>query len=186
MPLPPVECDSLECAEQAEFAIRTAIVDCFLAVANNDRFGFSSDLVHPRLRYPDGTKSWEIISSIVDPDTVDEAPEVQTRLLRYFAVSFIGMSGSLRELKIHYAIKVSFGFKDVYKTDANRNSSDELVGCLAQYESFLAKNLSLGLDDRVTHEYLKTTNLRFVLKDKQGSAVMVADNTLTVLLTRCS
>lgn len=181
----PDDYDSPSGEEQAELVIRQAIVDCFLAVANNERFGFTSELAHSRLRYPDSTKTWELISSIVDPDTVNEDASVQTRLLRYFAVSFIGQSRKLRELTINYAIKISFGFKDVYSTNVNRNSSDEVVGCVMQYGKYLANNLNLGLDDRVSHQYLQTSNFRFVIKDRQGNAVMVADNKLSVILEVC-
>jgi len=184
MPLPS-DYDSPLGEEQAELAIREAIVDCFLAVAGNVRFGFSSALAHPRLRYPDSAKTWELISSIVDPDTANQSVEEQTRLLRYFAVSWNGQARKLRELTINYAIKVSFGFKDVYQTDANRNSSDEIVACVMQYQKYLANNLNLGLDDRAFHTYLQTSGLRFVLKDKQGSAVLVADNRLSVILEVC-
>lgn len=185
MPLPGDYESSLDGHQQAELAIRTAIVDCFLAVAATPQFGFDATLTHPRLRYPDSTKTWELISSIVDPDTASADPTVQKRLLRYFAVSFYGQSRVLRELTLNYAMRISFGFKDIYATDSNRNSTNEIVGCIMQFEQYLGNNLSLGLDDRVTHQYLQTQSLRFVLKDKQGNAAMIADNTLKVILEVC-
>jgi hypothetical protein len=184
MPLPS-DYDTPEGEEQAELAIRKAIVDCFLAVAANTRFGFDPGLAHDRLRYPDSAKTWELIATIIDPDTASEPTEKQTRLLRYFAVSLVGFSGALRELTLRYAIKLSFGFKDVYASDDTRNSSNELVACLIQFQKYLRNNLSLGLDDRVTHQYLNCGNIRFVLKDAQGNAVQVADNTLNVVLEVC-
>lgn len=181
----PEDYDTPEGEEQAELEIRKAIVDCFLAVAENERFGFTATLAHDRLRYPDRNNVWEEIATIVDPDTADEDAEKRTRLLRYFAVSLVGFSRTLRELSFRYAIKLSFGFKDVYKTDENRNSSDELTALLVQYQKYLANNLNLGLDDRVAHQYLNCGNVRFVLKDAQGNAVQVTDNTLTVILEVC-
>lgn len=176
---------SLDGHQQAELAIRTAIVDCFLAVAATPQFGFDATLAHPRLRYPDSTKTWELISSIIDPDTANANPAEQKRLLRYFAVSFYGQSRKLRELTLRYAMRISFGFKDVYSIDPSQNSTDQIVGCVMQFSKYLANNLNLGLDDRVEHQYLDTSALRFVLKDKQGNAVMIADNTLKVILEVC-
>jgi hypothetical protein len=184
MPLP-TDYDTPEGEELAEVAIRGAIKDCFLQVAENDRFGFTGTLAHTRLRYPDSNDVWDQIATIVDPDTKDAETEEQTRLIRIFAVAFVGFSSKLTELTIRYAIKVSFGFKDVYKGDATKNSSDELTALLMQYRKYLQNNLSLGLDDRVTHLYLNCGNVRFVPKDLQGNALQVADCSLSVVLGIC-
>jgi hypothetical protein len=181
----PNDYDSPLGEEEAELEIRKAIVECFLSVAGNPRFGFDSDHAHTRLRYPDKNSTWEFVASIVDPDTASADPTEQTRLVRYFAVALVGVARTLKELTLRYAIKISFGFKDVYASNVNLNSSDELTACLMQYQKFLANNLNLGLDDRVSHQYLTTTNVRFVLKDAQGSAVQVSDNTLNVILEVC-
>lgn len=184
MPLPN-DYDSPLGEEQAELEIRKAIVECFLVIGGDPRFGFDADHAHERLRYPDSNTTWEFLATIVDPDTASAQPEEQTRLVRYFAVSLVGFARTLRELTFRYAIKVSFGFKDVYASDDTRNSSNELTACLVQYQKFLANNLNLGLDDRVSHKYLVLDNVRFVLKDAQGSAVQVSDNRLDVILEVC-
>src|SRR5215471_13411757 len=129
MPLPN-DYDSPLGEEQAELAIREAIVDCFLVIGSDPRFGFDASHSHDRLRYPDKNSTWEVIATIEDPDTANAQPEEQTRLVRYFAVSLVGFARSLRELTFRYAIKVSFGFKDVYATDSTRNSSNELNACI--------------------------------------------------------
>lgn len=171
--------------EQAELEIRKAIVECFLSVAGNARFGFDVTHAHERMRYPDKNDTWEFIATIIDPDTADADAEKQTRLLRYFAVQHVGFSATLRELTLRYAIKLSFGFKDVYATDANRNSSDELSACLMQYQKFLRNNLNLGLDDRVSHQYLVCDNIFFIPKDVQGNSLQIANNRLNVILEVC-
>jgi len=183
MPLPP-DYDSPQGEADAEKAIRGALVDCFLAIAD-PTFGFDSSVAHDRMRYLTNADSWEFVSTIVDPDTAAQPVDQQTKLTRYFALGLVGFQGSLRELKFRYALRTSFGFKDAYKTDSTRNSSDELYACMTQYQKFLRDNLNLGLDDRVSHEYLQLLGIRFVLKDKQGNAMQVADSTITVVLEVC-
>lgn len=181
----PVDYDSPEGEEQAELEIRKALVGCFLAVAGNDRFGFDADHAHERLRYPDKNDTWEFIATIIDPDTEDADAEKQTRLLRYFAVAHVGFSATLRELTLRYSIKVSFGFKDVYASDENRNSSNEISACLMQFQKYLRNNQNLGLDDRVSHQNLVGNSILFIPKDAQGNAIHIANTTLNVILEVC-
>lgn len=185
MPLPE-DYNSQDGEEEAEIVIRQAIADCFLVAGTP--YGFTSSLVHARPRYPRNDTVWYTIGTIPDPDTVDaETPEGVQRLTRFFSVKFAGFKRTLTELILRYEIVISFGFKDEYSHPdlAGQNSHDQLAGCSIRFGRFLAENLNLGLDDRVTHTYLDIFGRDFIPLDEQGNAAEALAGRLEVVLEVC-
>jgi len=182
----PEDYNSQDGEEEAEFEIRQAIVECFVTSAA--KFGFTSDLAHPRPRYPRTDETWFAIGTIEDPDTADaETAEGKARLTRYFSVKFRGFRRTLTELTLRYELIISFGFKDEYEHPdlAGQNSHDELAGCSMRFGRFLAENLNLGLDDRVSHTYLDMYGGDFIPLDDQGSSAETLLGRLEVQLLVC-
>jgi hypothetical protein len=190
MPLPN-DYDSVDGEAEAELIIRQAIADSFLIIGA--AYGFTTDTTHTRARYPPVARptdtgrdtTWELISSIVDPDTSAVAATLQTRLMRYFAVSFNSMRRTLRQMTLGYNVKIVFGFKDEYKTDPTQNSFDQITAAAIKFGKYLADNQTLGLDDRVTHRYFEVRGCRFVPADKQGRSASVLDCSITIDLQVC-
>lgn len=180
MPLP-VDYDTPEGEEQAEFAIREALGACFFTIGA--AFGFTALLCHTRPRYPRTQPDWEAIGTIEDPDTTGN--DTQTRLVRYSAFKFIGFRSQGQELTLRYQFILSFGFKDEYASNPTLNSHDQMVGCAMRFRKYLADNLNLGLDDRVTHKNLEIYDNDFIPADKQGGAAMVLYGRIDVVLDVC-
>lgn len=172
--------------EAAELIIREAIAACFLATSA--KFGFTDDLVHARPRFPRTDAKWLEIGTIADPDTIAASTdEGKARLTRYFSVKFRGFRRALRQLTLRYDIVISFGFKDEYLAPAlaGQNSHDQLAGCSVRFGRYLADNLNLGLDDRVTHTFLEIYNNDTLRLDKQGNAAEILYGRLDVTLEVC-
>lgn len=185
MPLPG-DYNSQVGEEEAERVIRQAIADSFLTAAGS--FGFTSNQVHARPRYPRTQAQWTEIGTIADPDTEDAATdEGKKRVVRYFSVKFRGFRRTEKELTLRYDVTISFGFKDEYATTAliGKNSHDELTGCAIRYGRFLADNLNLGLDDRVTHRFLDIYDNQMIPVDLQGEAAEALFGRLEVVLDVC-
>jgi hypothetical protein len=176
----------------AELLIREEIVAMFLDFAAP--FGFDANTAHERMRYPDNKTGFELLMTVEDPDTAEQPPEKRRHLIRYFAVEWDGQSQVGTTLTIRYLIKISFEFKDVYATDANRSSCNELVGLAMMFGRHLANNRGLGFtapessgvpDSPVTHDFFRVTGKRFVPIDRQGRSTQVIDGALNVNLEVC-
>jgi len=177
----PEDYDSPAGEAEANKAIKEALGACFLTVGGS--FGFTAELVHSRPRYPRTDALWEVVGTILDPDSADgEAP---TRLTRYCSFKFSGFRRAGKELTVRYQMVLSFGFKDEYVGDPTKNTYDEMEDCLFQYGKFLADNPNLGLDDRVTHRQLEVIADDFLPASKQGDANVIYYSRIEVVLNVC-
>lgn len=184
MPLPS-DYDTPAGEGDAEIAIRQALADCFLVVGAS--YGFTTDLIHTRPRYPETDALFEMICTISDPDTAAAIAASKMRLVRYFSVKLTGFKRTLLQLTLRYQIIISFGFKDTYLAApmAGQNSHDQQAACTVRYQKYLADNLNLGLDDRATHDYLEMLYVEFIPVDKQGGAANAMIGKINVFLNVC-
>lgn len=185
MPLPS-DYDSPAGEAVAEGIIRQALADCFLASGSVD-YGFIAGLVHARPRYPRTNEAWLAIATIDDPDTTVTTGSTKVRIVRYFSAKLKGFKRQLQKLTLRYEITISFGFKDEYTAPAlaGKNSHDELAACAMRYQKYLADNLNLGLDERITHLYLEMDDNRFKVIDKQGNASENMTGRIDVVMNVC-
>jgi hypothetical protein len=180
VPLPD-DYDSPAGEAAASVAIKGALGACFLIIGGS--FGFTTELVHDRPRYPRTDEQWEAVGTIVDPET--ENGDIPTRLTRYCSFKFSGFRRAGKELTIRYQMVLSFGFKDEYASDPTKNSYADIESCLFQYGKFLADNPNLGLDDRVTHRQLEVLADEFLPASKQGDANIIYYSRIEVVLNVC-
>jgi len=183
MPLPS-DYDSPDGEAAAEVAIRTAIRDIFVGVGS--AYLFDADHSHLCPRYPDTMDEWNRIGTVEDPDTVAQPPENKRRLVRYFAVKYVGMRRTRVELTLAYDIEISMGFKDAYASDTSLRSYNQLTELNMKFGKTLADNQELGLDERVSHNYLQMTSRpNWTPVDEQGESTVTIGDSLAVVLKVC-
>lgn len=183
MPLPN-DYDSIDGEAAAELVVREAIRDIFVGVATPYLFDNAHSHICPR--YPETLDEWNTIGTVEDPDTGNQPAGNKRRLVRYFAVKWVGQGRRLRELTLNYELEVSMGFKDAYASAPTKRSYNELVELNMKLGKVLADNQELGLDDRVSHNFMQTPfKPSWTPIDEQGETTVTITNTLAVVLKVC-
>jgi hypothetical protein len=186
MPLP-TEYETPEGQELAELAIRQAIADIFLGIA--EPYLFSANVIHLEPRYVEEEADYKDVFTVLDPDVVPQpqTPKDEYRIHRYFAVEYAGHVRTAKLLSLRYLTVISMGFRDRYQARPLVGTYKEIVALNMRFERILADNQGLGLDDDlVSHRFYQSPSRpRFAPADDQGGTAVVLDGTLTVDLRVC-
>jgi hypothetical protein len=169
MPLPSNYDDPAGMAA-AELAIRTAIRDIFAGTAL--AYGFPDDHCHECPRFP---------------DTQAAQAAGKKRIMRYMDVYYQGhRRASKQDMTLRYIVSITMTLKDSYASDPNKRALNEIVELDFKFGKTIDDNQELGLDDRVSHNYLQTpTRPLMTPVDDQGRTIVTLFNTLEVNLKVC-
>lgn len=179
MPLPN-DYDDPDGMAAAELAVRTAIRDIFAGVAL--AYGFPNDHCHICPRDPDTEAEWNAIAMIDDPDAAAPKPKV----MRYMDIFYGGRRRvSKQDMLLRYVISYSMTLKDS-ATDPSLRALNQLVSLEFKFGKTIDDNQELGLDERVSHNYLQTPTRPLITPvDDQGGSVITNFNTIEVNLKVC-
>jgi hypothetical protein len=184
MPLPSNYDDPAGMAA-AELAIRTAIRDIFAGTAL--AYGFPDDHCHECPRFPDTDAEWDAVAMVDDPDTQAAQAAGKKRIMRYMDVYYQGhRRASKQDMTLRYIVSITMTLKDSYASDPNKRALNEIVELDFKFGKTIDDNQELGLDDRVSHNYLQTpTRPLMTPVDDQGRTIVTLFNTLEVNLKVC-
>jgi hypothetical protein len=167
-----------------ESLLREAVLDTLRDLLSAAPYDFPATNFHSRRRYIRDTAEWERLTSILDPDNTEAAPEEgepdnRPRTMRLVTVA-TAASDYNRDSKLwrlQWSVKIGYGFNDE-RPENRGNSFDELMKVVHASIQQLLESSTLGFDGASDVDVYRARMVgepRFVASDAQGRPAHVAD-----------